>query len=254
MRTFALGYAPDCYYGDEKKEKRKGRSPSGSLVEYLAEAGFTPQEIVEAGLAVWRRKKQQPWSQRKTYKSQKNDEGNVPSELGKESNSKEGEEKLQKDKEEQHDYSDLMDRFRSRLIIPILDAGGQHVIALGGRHLASEEEAGKFKPAKYINSPDSIVFTKKNVLFNQHLAKLAMEADNTATSKKHPSSSEDRSANTNDHPPPAIIIVEGYFDVIALYNVGVRNVVASMGTALPAEQLTIAAEMGSVPGGEWRFS
>ena len=51
--------------------------------------------------------------------------------------------------------------------------------------------------------------------------------------------------------PPAVVIVEGYFDAIALSNVGIQNVVASMGTALPLEQLKIAAEMGNVPGGKW---
>lgn len=44
--------------------------------------------------------------------------------------------------------------------------------------------------------------------------------------------------------------MEGYFDAIALSNVGVKNVVASMGTALPLEQLKIAAEMGDIPGGK----
>ena len=51
--------------------------------------------------------------------------------------------------------------------------------------------------------------------------------------------------------PKSVVIVEGYFDAIALSNVGVKNVVASMGTALPPEQMQIAAEMGKVPGGKW---
>ena len=59
IRTFALGYAPDYYYGDEadssasSKKKLKKRSwGEGSLVEYLAGIGFSPDEIVESGLAV----------------------------------------------------------------------------------------------------------------------------------------------------------------------------------------------------------
>ena len=78
-----------------------------------------------------------------------------------------------------------MDHFRSRCIVPILDKRGAHVIALGGRHLESNiassativsnnngknakndnnnEKEKKFMPAKYINSPDLLVFTKKNI-------------------------------------------------------------------------------------------
>ncbi len=50
---------------------------------------------------------------------------------------------------------------------------------------------------------------------------------------------------------PAVIGVEGYLDAIALSDVNMRNVVASMGTALTLEQIGVAAEMGNVPGGEF---
>ena len=247
IRTFAIGYAPDCYYGDEKVvavvsgRNRKDNWGKGSLVEYLADSGFTPDEIVEAGLAV--RTKQ-------TRQMKDVDENQAATDK-----SKKGEADEEDIEDVKHDYSGLMDRFRSRLIIPIMDESGQHVIGLGGRHLESvadtsssdddisEEENQKFTPAKYINSPDSLVFTKKNVMFNSYKAKLALNE----YSKEKRSSVE--GSNSYDA-PPAVVIVEGYFDAIALSNVGIQNVVASMGTALPLEQLKIAAEMGNVPGGK----
>jgi DNA primase len=65
--------------------------------------------------------------------------------------------------EQQRDYSGLMDRFRSRLIIPIFDESGQSVIALGGRQLevatdGSDDKSSSFTPTKYLNSSDSRVY------------------------------------------------------------------------------------------------
>eukprot|EP00578_Thalassiosira_sp_NH16_P001150 CAMPEP_0181140806 /NCGR_PEP_ID=MMETSP1071-20121207/35495_1 /TAXON_ID=35127 /ORGANISM="Thalassiosira sp., Strain NH16" /LENGTH=1447 /DNA_ID=CAMNT_0023227771 /DNA_START=205 /DNA_END=4549 /DNA_ORIENTATION=+ len=251
-RTFAIGYAPDCYYGDEaQKTKPKAAVKnsgwgSGSLVEYLANAGFSPDEIVEAGLAV--RTKRNQLNQR-TSESNVDKKSEQVKGLSKEQT---GDTSSDEEDYVKQDYSGLMDRFRSRLIIPIMDQGGQNVIGLGGRHL--EPVAGSdVTPAKYINSPDSLVFSKKNILFNKYMAKLAMEESSTANK----SSSTTKAATSSDSAtmvhsfdaPPAVVIVEGYFDAIALSNVGVQNVVASMGTALPLEQLKIAAEMGNVPGG-----
>ena len=215
VREFALGYAPDCYYGDEASSSSSWGE--GSLVSYLAEMKFTPDEIVEAGLAVRTKKNHDT-------KHQQSDSA-----------------------DEVNDYSALMDRFRSRVIVPILDNNGQHVIALGGRHLESvttsdDEKSESFTPAKYINSPESLVFTKKNVLFNKYKANEAIDTKISET-ESSPSLNIDR--------PKGVVIVEGYFDAIALSNVGVKNVVASMGTALPPEQLQMAAEMGKVPGGEF---
>ncbi|KAL3799555.1 hypothetical protein HJC23_008682 [Cyclotella cryptica] len=225
IRTFALGYAPDCYFGDETVEsnqpgsetaeawsKLRKRWGEGSLVEYLTNMGFSPNEIVEAGLAV------------RTNKDSAN------------------EDKYIKGKGE--DYHGLMDRFRSRLVVPILDRSGRNVIGFGGRHLESTtsrntSDDSSFTPAKYINSPESYVFTKKaslSVLFNEHNARLAIEECSTENN------ANGTSART-DHRRLPTIIVEGYFDVIALHNAGVKNVVASMGTALTVEQLKIAADM-----------
>lgn len=81
-------------------------------------------------------------------------------------------------------------------------------------------------------------------MFNRHKANVALN---------ELSSIDESSSSTPEgsfDAPPEVVIVEGYFDAIALSNVGVKNVVASMGTALPLEQLKIAAEMGDIPGGK----
>jgi len=219
VREFALGYAPDCYYGDEASSSSSWGE--GSLVNYLADMEFTPDEIVEAGLAV-RTKKKKTTSEDDNSNQQSNYVANSV-----------------------HDYSSLMDRFRSRLIIPILDDCGEHVIAFGGRHIGSvgtsHETTEDFTPAKYINSPDSLVFTKKNILFNKYRAEQALnDVVQSLESSRFPLSTFDA--------PKGVVIVEGYFDAIALSNVGVKNVVACMGTALPLEQLQLAAAVGKVPG------
>ncbi|KAL3815454.1 hypothetical protein ACHAXA_008504 [Cyclostephanos tholiformis] len=264
VKSFAIGYAPDCYYGDEAKITKAptgnsfgpvaakaaiekcGEWGSGSLVEHLAGRGFAPNEIVESGLAVRTKTKQLSGDDRDRRINDSSSAGG-------------GDEILADD--DRHDYSDLMDRFRSRLIIPIMDDGGQHVIALGGRHLQAVgrdddvTEGGEkntptsFAPAKYINSPDSLVFAKKNVLFNKARAKRAL--DEYSLNSKISSGAEQSSiSRTTFVTPPSIVIVEGYFDVIALSNIGIQNVVSSMGTALPVEQLKLVAEMrNSVPGG-----
>ncbi|MGF1486014.1 MAG: DNA primase [Prochloraceae cyanobacterium] len=97
------------------------------------------------------------------------------------------------------------DRFRDRIIIPIRDTRGR-VIAFGSRTLADD------KP-KYLNSPETPLFDKSQTLFALDRAKNSI-------------SSEDRA-----------LVVEGYFDAIALHVAGITNVVASLGTALTVQQL-----------------
>jgi DNA primase len=97
------------------------------------------------------------------------------------------------------------DRFRDRLMIPIRDAQSR-VIGFGGRALGDE------KP-KYLNSPDTELFDKGKTLYGLDLARGAI-------------AKEDRA-----------IVVEGYFDVIALHAAGLENAVAALGTALNAAQV-----------------
>ncbi len=96
------------------------------------------------------------------------------------------------------------DRFRNRLIVPIHAEGGS-VVGFGGRTLDGSDP-------KYLNSPESEIFNKSRLLYNLHRARDAMRRLERA------------------------VLVEGYFDCIALDNAGVDGVVASMGTSLTTGQ------------------
>ena len=102
--------------------------------------------------------------------------------------------------------SGFYDRFRHRVIVPIHDRQGR-VIGFGGRSLDGSEP-------KYLNSPETEVFEKGKHLFGL-----------------------DKSANAIRKQDRAVV-VEGYFDVIALHAAGVTNAVASLGTALSSQQIT----------------
>jgi DNA primase len=97
------------------------------------------------------------------------------------------------------------DRFRNRLMIPIHDLQAR-VVGFGGRTLTDEQP-------KYLNSPETELFDKGKLLFALDKAR--------ATIAKHDQA----------------IVVEGYFDVIALHSAGITNAVASMGTALGLQQV-----------------
>lgn len=99
------------------------------------------------------------------------------------------------------------DRFRNRLMIPIHSDAGS-LIGFGGRTLDGSDP-------KYLNSPESVVFNKSNLLYNLHRAKDAIRRSTRA------------------------ILVEGYFDAIALDHTGVPGVVASMGTSLTPGQASL---------------
>jgi DNA primase len=107
------------------------------------------------------------------------------------------------------DGSGYYDRFRGRLMIPIRDPQGR-TIGFGARVL--REEPGRPQP-KYINSPQSPLFDKSNVLYGLDMAKKAIRDADLA------------------------VIVEGYMDVLMSHQVGVANVVAGMGTALTEAQM-----------------
>lgn len=135
-----------------------------------------------------------------------------------------------------------MDRFRGRLVVPIFDRTGSHVLGFGGRILESVTSGSDFKAAKYLNSPESIIFQKKEVLFGQHLAE---QSDNHVSKNK-----KSKSESTESERPGALIVVEGYMDAIALWQAGIRETVASMGTAISLEQLESAAGSARKLGGE----
>jgi len=104
------------------------------------------------------------------------------------------------------------DRFRHRLMFPIWDASGR-VIAFGGRILSdAHTDQGQ---AKYINSPEGPLFHKSTVLYAFHLARGEVSKSGT------------------------LIITEGYMDAIALHEAGFGNTVATLGTALTAQHITL---------------
>ena len=98
----------------------------------------------------------------------------------------------------------VVPRFRGRLLFPIHDLRGR-VVAFGGRILGEGEP-------KYLNSPDTPIFHKGQLLYNLHVAKHAMRKAERA------------------------ILVEGYFDVLRVSLAGIEEVVAPLGTGLTAEQ------------------
>ena len=100
-------------------------------------------------------------------------------------------------------------RFRGRLMFPIIDVRGR-AIGFGGRLIKQNDKA-----AKYVNSPDSSIFKKKKNLYNLYFAREAIRAAGQA------------------------IIVEGYIDCIGLYQAGIKNTVAPLGTAFTEEQAVL---------------
>lgn len=101
----------------------------------------------------------------------------------------------------------LFDRFHGRVIFPIHSASGR-IIGFGGRILGTDKQT-----AKYLNSPESDIYNKSKSLYGLYFAK------NSLISKDN------------------CYLVEGYTDVISLYQAGIENVVASSGTSLTQEQI-----------------
>ncbi len=101
----------------------------------------------------------------------------------------------------------IFDRFRDRLMFPIIDVRG-NVIAFGGRIIKKDSDA-----AKYLNSPETLIFNKRKNLFGLNLAKKTKQG--------------------------FLILVEGNIDVVALHQYGFDNAIASLGTSLTEEQAAL---------------
>ncbi len=114
------------------------------------------------------------------------------------------------------DESGFYDTFRGRLMFPILNPSGK-VIAFGGRTLSSAANI-----PKYINSPQTLVYNKSEVLYGIHVAK-----------------NEIRKAGE-------VILVEGYTDVITMQQSGIGNVVSTSGTSLTSGQIRVMKRYGDV--------
>ncbi|MBE6190323.1 MAG: DNA primase [Alistipes sp.] len=103
----------------------------------------------------------------------------------------------------------LYDPFRDRVIFPVHNISGR-VVAFGARTLRSDK-----KVAKYLNSPESEIYSKRNEIYGLYFAKRAIQQQDCA------------------------IMVEGYLDVISMHQVGIENVVASSGTSLTQQQIRL---------------
>ncbi|MBU1336118.1 MAG: DNA primase [Alphaproteobacteria bacterium] len=108
------------------------------------------------------------------------------------------------------------DRFRNRVMFPIMDFRGR-VIAFGGRAMSADV------PAKYLNSPETELFHKRQTLYNGQTARQAARDGST------------------------VIVVEGYLDVIAAVSAGFEGTVAPLGTALTEEHLQLLWRMSPDP-------
>jgi DNA primase len=174
------------------EDQLNGKSPPAQAVrEYLEQRGITEetQKSFRLGFAPDR------WDALSTHLRQK---GATPEQLEKSG--------LVVKKDEGGSY----DRFRGRLMFPVIDAQGRPV-AFGGRVLDPEGEP------KYLNSPETAAYTKGRHLYGLNLTRDEIRRQGFA------------------------ILVEGYLDLIVPYQIGVRNVVASLGTALTPEQVKLIA-------------
>ncbi len=170
---------------ETKKAWRIGYAPATwrSASEYLASVGFSKDEIVDAGIAARSQRDEQP-------------SGTV-------------------NNEQSHREANIYDRFRGRIMFPLCDANGR-VIAFSGRFF--EDIKGveqKSEPAKYVNSPETLLFKKSRVLYGFDKAKNAI-----------------RKAD-------CILLVEGQFDVVLSHQSGLPFAVAISGTALTDEHLAL---------------
>ncbi|MFR9523602.1 MAG: DNA primase [Rikenellaceae bacterium] len=103
----------------------------------------------------------------------------------------------------------IFDRFRDRVIFPVHNISGR-IVAFGGRTLRTDK-----KVAKYQNSPESEIYSKKRELYGLYFAKKAIQQEDY------------------------VIMVEGYTDVISMHQAGIENVVSSSGTSLTTDQIRL---------------
>jgi DNA primase len=111
------------------------------------------------------------------------------------------------------DNGTLYDRYRGRVMFPIHSFTGR-IIAFGGRTLKSDKNV-----PKYVNSPESEIYHKSNVLYGLYFAKKAIREEDNC------------------------YLVEGYADVISVHQAGIENVVASSGTSLTVEQVRLIGRL-----------
>ncbi|MFH1968637.1 MAG: CHC2 zinc finger domain-containing protein [bacterium] len=196
IKKWRLGYSPDTWQG---------------LSDFLVGRGYKREEIVKAGLAVVPIAKSR-WSRGLTEKSEQSriHDGEAIGKKG-----------LSAGRQETNSY----DRFRGRIIFPIFDLNSQ-VVGFGGRVFKDadkkvpttessriREEFGK--TAKYINTPQTLLYNKSGILYGLNNAKLSVRKNNQC------------------------VLTEGYTDAIMAHQAGFENTVAVSGTALTQPHLNL---------------
>lgn len=185
-REKIMGYLRERGLNDESiRNFRLGYAPKGwdNITKFLTGRGYKVEDLEKAGLIIRKNSN----SQSEIRNSDENANPNY---------------KLQ--------ITNYYDRFRNRIMFPICDGMGK-VIGYSARAIPGEDEA----QAKYINTPETSVYHKSDVLYGLHLAKQAIKQKD------------------------AVLLVEGNMDVIASHQAGIKNTVAVSGTALTYQQIDI---------------
>ncbi len=177
IREFRIGYAPD----------------SGFLIKDRLKGEFDEEVLRESGLFSWKEGGQPSAvaSQQSRSLDSTGQAASGPSDSARDDNA-----------DQRPTASSMYSKFRNRVMFPIANESGR-VIAFTGRTLATDEKAGP----KYLNSPETAIYSKSKVLFNLDHAKEAIRKLDYA------------------------ILVEGQMDCISVYAAGFHNVIASSGTA-----------------------
>lgn len=194
IRKFRIGFAPD----------------SGFLIRDRLRGEFSEELLRESGLFSWK----DSGTQQSALSIQKKQSNVIPSEAesldSERSGTVEGPAFPNAERLKPQADPPIYSKFRNRVMFPIANESGR-IIAFTGRTLATDEKAGP----KYLNSPETAIYSKSRVLFNLDLAREAIRALNYA------------------------ILVEGQLDCISVFAAGFRNVIASSGTAFTAAQAAL---------------
>jgi DNA primase len=210
IKEFRIGFAPD----------------SGFLLRDRLKNEFSQEVLRESGLFSWKEGPQPALSPQQnrlealagSLQANPNSvtpsgvEGSAVPVMQSREQASENREPRAESREPKAALSSMYSKFRNRVMFPICNESGR-VIAFTGRTLSSDEKAGP----KYLNSPETAIYSKSRVLFNLDLAKEAIRALNYA------------------------ILVEGQMDSISVFAAGFRNVIATSGTAFTAAQASLLA-------------
>jgi DNA primase len=189
IRKFRVGFAPD----------------SGFLLKDRLKGEFSEEIFRESGLFSW---KESPPPSALSRQEQPSVPTSVVLHVAETGNQSPKAQSLKPGA----DFSSMYSKFRNRVTFPIANEGGR-VIAFSGRTLSTDEKAGP----KYLNSPETAIYSKSRVLFNLDQAKESIRALNYA------------------------ILVEGQMDCVSVFAAGFRNVIASSGTAFTGAQAGLLA-------------